>query len=70
MELCLSFHLSLKHNHIDHICMVFPLCVFGYGFSVLLMYEISFGSIRTQHVVNRFVYRDVFADGQVMFPFF
>ena len=70
MELSLSFHSDLKHNHIDHICMVSPLYVFGYDISVLVMFGISFGSIRTQHVANRFEYRDVFADVHVKFLFF
>ena len=70
MELCLSFHLGLKHNHIDHICMVSPLCVFGYVISVLLVFGISFGSIRTQHVAHRRLYRDVCADVRENFAFF
>ena len=70
MELALSFHSRLKHNHIDHICMVSLLCVLVYGLSVLVMFGISFGSIRTQHVANRFEYRDGFADDQVKFALF
>ena len=70
MELSLSFHSDLKHNRIDHICMVFLLYVFGYDISVLVMFGISFGSIRTQHVANRFEYRDDFADVYVEFVFF
>ena len=70
MELSLSFHSDLKHNRIDHICMVSLLYVFGYDISVLVMFEISFGSIRTQHVANRFVYPDDFADVYVEFVFF
>ena len=50
--------------------MVFPLCVFGYVISMIVDLGISFGSIRTQHVANRFVYRDVFADVHVKFLFF
>ena len=70
MELSLSFHSDLKHNRIDHICMVSPLYVFGYDISVLVMFGISFDSIRTQHVSNRFEYRDGFADVQVKLIFF
>ena len=70
MELSLSFHSDLKHNRIDHICMVSLLYVFGYDISVLVMFGISFGSIRTQHVANRFQYRDGFADDQVKFALF
>ena len=70
MKLPLGFHSRLKHNHIDHICMVSPLYVFGYDISVLVMFGISFGSIRIPHVANRFEYRDDFADVQVKFVFF
>ena len=70
MELSLSFHSDLKHSHIDHICMVSLLYVFGYDISVLEMSGISFDSIRTLHVANRFEYRDDFADVQVKFVFF
>ena len=70
MELSLSFHSDLKHNRIDHICMVSPLYVFGYDISVLVMFGISSDSIRIQHVANRFEYRDDFADVYVEFVFF
>ena len=69
-ELSLNFHSRLKYNHIDRICMVFPLCEFGYVTSVLFVFGISFGSIRTQHVANRRLYRDVCADVRVKFAFF
>jgi len=61
MELPLSFPSDLKHNHIDHICMVFLLCVFVYVVSILPMFGISFGNICTRNVADR-LYRDVLAD--------
>ena len=61
MELSLSFPSDLKHNYIDHICMVFLLCVFVYVVSILPMFGISFGNIRTRNVADR-LYRDVLAD--------
>ena len=69
MGLSLSFQLALQHNHIDHICMAFLQCVFVNVLLILCVLKISFGSIRSRNVANRF-YRGELFDVQVMYHFF
>ena len=69
MELSSSFQLVLRHNHIDHICMVFLRCVFANARLILFLLGISFGSIRIQNVAFHLYQGELF-DVLVMFHFF